>query len=74
MAEPLNRRNPETDPAIRALRERIEKLDEVQRRAVERAAYIPMSKQETMDHEDRAQRLNDLRRELLSLTRSRKSA
>jgi hypothetical protein len=72
MAGPLNPRTPATEAAIENLRDRIKKLDDLQNRAMELAAFLPMSKKETQNHEERGQRLNDLRRVLLNLMQNRK--
>lgn len=69
MAERLNKHIAEL---IEKLRERIKKLDHDQNRAMELAAYVTMSKQATQDYDERAQRLTELRRELLNLMQGQK--
>lgn len=70
MVEQLNTQH--TVELIASLRERIKKLDCDHNRDRKIAAFITMNRQETFNYEDRAQRLSELRRELLDLMRSQK--
>lgn len=70
MARDLNRQN--TERLIDSLRERISKLDRVQRKAMKADACVTLNKQQARDYEERAQGLSELRRELLDLVRVHK--